>query len=1099
MSDGVKITQLSPWNKGATLEDDDLFEIASEGNSFKISASTISAAILNKLQDTLDKYALKDSTVGYPALKSTSIPKWKVTDSSLFETLYSNNSFMKNMQIDGTLNNTRSYLYSDDFEREQSGFSVWKSVGGWNIECDTLYVRKAIKAKEYVIESISSLKGTMVLSAANGEIKYVEEDIYDGKEVYQVTFEGDVLSYKEDDIILCQTYGDRANPATQRRYIAVVQSITDDGKAIRLNKSDFLTEAGIPIQSIPTVGDETVQYGNIKDVDRQGVIQLSAAYNIDGSGSKPYISIITDINGRFDINTGIEDLVQGNISTVGRTRSVFGHLKDIQYDPTTEELNPSSGFGVLTDNGLYRGRMIATSGNIINLLTIGGNVDQYWNVSGGKAGLYGGNEPSEKRANSTTAPVRLFCGNDYTNAQKGLAPIIIKEDGSGLLASGNISWDDAGNTKIVGELSIVTPSGNKDLIEYIGGISNELQNQIDKAIESWFYPFDAADNKPPVTIWLDEYTSTGRPLASILKQHIGDTFTNVWDGTSGTDPNTGYVMGGTPGASWRWTIKTGTTGDNISDYQWTRITETALQEVLNKIGKLDTQVDSKITTFVTSYTEHNKNGIAADQPPFNYKKGDMWYNINTSSILVATVGNPSYNFNDWSAVVDKSLSYIKDAIKQTTTIQGGVVLTSILGVGAYQTADGTDVWSDKAGLCGLLGNDPTAIRFYAGASLGSRRTVSDAELSTVPIPFFIRQDGAGRVGGLVFKDGVITSITTGNSIDVGNSKFQILGDRINGTLATANQPTIDKLLFSATVGTKDSIGNHIIGSITLESMVDQGFVGNWTGAGTCKLNAEGIVITTYSEGKPNYSFTYEARAIGQGQKTVKSFSAINCGWIDNNDAALFVGATEHGVGLRAYSNIGSGIDIITNFNAMGITSQAPFEVYNNQYYSASMYAHKGYAHVGAKGLDFEAVTIKSVSSGSSRLSFADLSNVVMLMSIDGNTLVDMPLATNDGAKNPSTNVLCSFEVKFIGLRRVDNDSNTVELRFFGWNNASATTNDYLYYYVGEKNQGPSVAANGTLRLAGADFLHILFCPGLRITQSNGISRPTAYIYRWQNQ
>ena len=744
---GVKISQLPDWTGGISIVDSDLFEVARDGVSYKISATTLATAIVKTILDNiLSQYALKKNTVGYPAEQLTAaLTKWKVTDSCLFEELHVNKGFLKNTQIDGILNNTRSFLYSADFEREHAGFSVWKSTGGWNIECDNLYVRKVIKAKEYVIEQISALKGTVVLSAANGKIKSVIESTYNGKDVYEIAFDEELLSYVEGDIILCQTYGDPKDVSTQKRYIAVVQGITTDKERIILNKSDFVDAAGTNIQDLPAVEDETVQYGNISDVDRQGIIQESAAYNLDGSGSKPYISIITGVNGRYGTDTPVEDLVEGNISTAGKTRSLFGHLKDLPYVKAELNENPSSDFGILTDNGLFQGRVITTQGNVIDLLTIGGDIDQYWNVSGGTAGIYGGDEASTPKSNDTASPVRFFAGGDYSKAKQGLTPVVIKSDGSGFLANGNVSWDDVGNTKIIGELTIVTPSGNQDLITYLQNIQGDLQNQIDKAVESWFYPFDPADDRPPVTTWIDESVSTERPLASVLKQHINDTFTNVWDGTPGVDPNTGVTKGGIPGASWRWTLKASTTGDNISDYQWTQITDSVLTEVLEQLGELSAATDGKVTTYFTSYSSHSKEGISATDPPYNYHKGDLWYNAPTTSIKVANKDNSTYDYNDWDIVVDSSLDYLKntfqEAFNNNTKIIGGLISTSVLRLGGNQTTSSSgDVWVEQAGLSGMNATQSDAIRAWFGGQLNSDNTTN--------APIWFKADGTAKIGRL---------------------------------------------------------------------------------------------------------------------------------------------------------------------------------------------------------------------------------------------------------------------------------------------------------------------------------------------------------------
>lgn len=70
-----------------------------------------------------------------------------------------------------------------------------------------------------------------------------------------------------------------------------------------------------------------------------------------------------------------------------------------------------------------------------------------------------------------------------------------------------------------------------------------------------------------------------------------------------------------------------------------------------------------------------------------------------------------------SAAIDdlEALDYLKIALKEETTIEGGLISTSLIKVGAKQ--NGVN-WNERAGICGI-GDTDNSIRFYAGGDLDS--------------------------------------------------------------------------------------------------------------------------------------------------------------------------------------------------------------------------------------------------------------------------------------------------------------------------------------------------------------------------------------------
>lgn len=63
----------------------------------------------------------------------------------------------------------------------------------------------------------------------------------------------------------------------------------------------------------------------------------------------------------------------------------------------------------------------------------------------------------------------------------------------------------------------------------------------------------------------------------------------------------------------------------------------------------------------------------------------------------------------------EALDYLKIALKEETTIEGGLISTSLIKVGAKQ--NGVN-WNERAGICGI-GDTDNSIRFYAGGDLDS--------------------------------------------------------------------------------------------------------------------------------------------------------------------------------------------------------------------------------------------------------------------------------------------------------------------------------------------------------------------------------------------
>lgn len=157
-----------------------------------------------------------------------------------------------------------------------------------------------------------------------------------------------------------------------------------------------------------------------------------------------------------------------------------------------------------------------------------------------------------------------------------------------------------------------------ELEAYINEVKDDLQSQIDGAIDSYFYEYIPTTENFPASEWTTNESK---------EAHLNDTFTNLKDGRS-----------------WRWTKNTN------GAYSWTEITDTATSEALAKAGKAQETADGKMTVFMSQPT-----------PP--YKAGDLWAGGEDQPLrrCINTKTSGSYNSSDW-ALADNAQAYA-DAIK----------------------------------------------------------------------------------------------------------------------------------------------------------------------------------------------------------------------------------------------------------------------------------------------------------------------------------------------------------------------------------------------------------------------------------------------------
>lgn len=185
-----------------------------------------------------------------------------------------------------------------------------------------------------------------------------------------------------------------------------------------------------------------------------------------------------------------------------------------------------------------------------------------------------------------------------------------------------------------------------------------LQNQIDGVVDSYFYPYSPTTDNFPANEWTTDEEKA---------RHIGDTFTNI---NEYLNPN-GSVNDHDAGKSWRWCQ---CLDETITDYvevedadgnsyrlHWLPIADSDAVLALQKAAAAQKTADKKIRTFVV-------------QPTTPYYVGDFWYDGDTRlKVCINSRATGSFNANDWKTA-DSLNRYGENLVKGSETpnyITGG--------------------------------------------------------------------------------------------------------------------------------------------------------------------------------------------------------------------------------------------------------------------------------------------------------------------------------------------------------------------------------------------------------------------------------------------
>ena len=323
------------------------------------------------------------------------------------------------------------------------------------IETDRLYVRLKAYFENLGIKKITHVGGEQMITPASMKCNKVEEyeDYYrcyflkeqDGKTINNEFQVGDQAICKETNL---ETGAQQSNHYYWRLVVGVGENYID------LSKTDCDRASDEPAQ-----GDDIVQLGNRDDITRQNAIILSSV-----SLDAPTIKFLQGINS-YDLTD--KDIISQGFDTANNRAymKILGDLfagnvdmsSYLKYDPVNglevkgkivskggEDLTQivddlSYLKDALQQDTIIEGGLISTS-----VISTGFSKDGKFTIKGGLNGIY--------KEDALGGGISYWAGGspidrfEYSESEipKDSARALIRMDGTGYLANGNIYWDETG-------------------------------------------------------------------------------------------------------------------------------------------------------------------------------------------------------------------------------------------------------------------------------------------------------------------------------------------------------------------------------------------------------------------------------------------------------------------------------------------------------------------------------------------------------------------------------------------------------------------------------------------------------------------------------
>lgn len=620
------------------------------------------------------------------------------------QTIYGVKSFAG--VIKGDTKTSRSIPFVSGFAG--TGFKLFLDDDKYKFEIDDLVVRNTLKVNELEINKVRAIGGSFLISSATAVIHSIE-----GNNLIIDTDGGNKpIEFAVDDFIWAQQFTGRNVSNYLGKVTAVYQS-TELGEA-------YITVTNL--EGTPWAGAEILQKGNSADASRQSMIYITAS-----DSNNPYIDLLSGVNdGSF---TGKQKVRLGNLT--GIIDAVFGEL---------------AGYGLFGDNVYLKGKLSVAPGSLgyenlddkpdlsvfalendvaaitANLQAqIDGQIMTFFDtyvpsLTNAPANTWATNADKDKHLGDLFYNKTTGLGYRFSKTDSVYSWELLKDTDVALaLANAAEAQDTADGKRRVFTAQPTTPYDVGDL--WSGGPSGELM-KCKTARASGAYL--AADWEKAAKYTDDTAVNNlqigGRNL--LLNSNLDGVILLF-----GVTANLTNVSNTALPSKQVFTITeiTKTIGDYVFyipvEQDPSRFSQSFIGREITISFYIKTNYAQVIYGWGTPLTSTNI-GTSWLKVAFGglYTGGNIHFMLNGQGLSTVEISSVKIEFGnkptDWTPAPE-DLDYLTSALQNNTTIQGGLLSTTLLRLGAVNNA-GT--WVEKAGINGLVGNDDTP-RFWAGGTL----------------------------------------------------------------------------------------------------------------------------------------------------------------------------------------------------------------------------------------------------------------------------------------------------------------------------------------------------------------------------------------------
>lgn len=724
------------------------------------------------------------------------------SDHSVYSSKRTDKQFLRKDVSDrsaGTISSDKGFE-GGEFKQNVSGVGIYKdSEGVWHIETDVLSVRRKLVAKTLEIQEVKHIGGQTMLTAAGNTIACVVEHV--DEQFFRCYFpksdNGKAVTntWEVGDQAYCQMFNLANNNGTAesrfywRLVTATSNGTTDDTTTIEVDGVEVdasgyhfidlscddpgVSGGYIDGSDVPQAGDKVVQLGyRGDDTDRQNAIIAAGA-----GGGSPYIYLFYGIK-TFELPSDPDRLKPNDNKLTGQLTITAGssgasNLSD--FATAVQEKIRVGARNLLRNSGFtgdYLSEQLSDTKELDADSPLWSDALDHWTTEGtitineDKSAVSGYSAHIEGGSISQTVDENVAVGDTFVLSFYLQGSVEYEFGGvSGTLRNGvgtfekpklqtvYLTAETAENTLRIADKTTTDAEGMTSIAD---GTIYDLQLERGNVATEWSHNY--LDNSSDRAYYQSlKYLSGalrgstsingGLILTNVIElgNYTDNEQTDVTAGLSGTrsdnsvSEDVAFWGGGTLEEAIKALAKYGTTN--------TTQTESGLAQAV--IGHNGTAVFNNIHingsgTFTGAVT------ITGGQSKTDIDNALQGVSDNKDSIttLGEQIAAIAANFSD--------LDYLKKALAQSTTIEGGVVATSLLLLGSK---DASGNYNALAGLSGIDSvNDGTGVALFFGGNPYANGTSTKADESLAKAVF--RFDGSGFLAGGTLswsKNGFITS------------------------------------------------------------------------------------------------------------------------------------------------------------------------------------------------------------------------------------------------------------------------------------------------------------------------------------------------------